>query len=60
MLKKILNVKILLASVKTLTNSETFTESRKPALEFFCGLLSLSLVGFLHVITSRWTGEKSG
>jgi hypothetical protein len=32
----------------------------KAATEFFPGLLlSLSLVGFLHVITSPWTGEKS-
>ncbi len=31
----------------------------KAATEFFPGLLSLSLVGFLHVITSHWTEEKS-
>jgi hypothetical protein len=32
---------------------------QKAATEFFSGLLSLSLVGFLYVITSHWTGEKS-
>jgi hypothetical protein len=50
LLNKILNTKILLASTKTLANSETCTESRI-ASEFFSG--SLPLVGFLHVITSH-------
>ncbi len=45
LLKKILNTKILLASMKTLPNSETCAENRI-ASEFLSGLLSLSLVGF--------------
>jgi hypothetical protein len=54
LLKKIFNKseKILLAFVKKLTNTEACTESRHR-------ILSLSVVGFLHVITSHWTGEKS-
>jgi hypothetical protein len=31
----------------------------KAASEFFSGLLNLSLDGFLHAITSHWTGVKS-
>jgi hypothetical protein len=54
LLKKILNTKILLASMKTLANSETCTESRI-ASEFFSGLRVM--VGFLHVITNHWTGQ---
>ncbi len=53
LLKKILNKKILLASMKIHLNTETCTESRHR-------ILSLSLVGFLHVIISNWTGGKGG
>ncbi len=38
---------------------ETLKQVLKAARELFPGLLYLSLVGFLHVITCRWTGEKS-
>ncbi len=56
LLKKILNTKILLASMKTLTILKLVP---KATSLFFSGLLSLSLVGFIHVISSYWTGEKS-
>jgi hypothetical protein len=55
-LKKILNTKILLASMKHLRFLKLLL---KAASEFFSGLLFLSLVGFLHAINFYWTWEKS-
>jgi hypothetical protein len=53
--KKIISTKILFASMKTLKNSETCTESRS---EFF-SWLTISVIGqFSPVITSHWTAEK--
>jgi hypothetical protein len=55
-LKKIINTKILFASMKTFKNSETCTESR---LKFF-SWLTISVIGqFSPAITSHWTAEKS-
>jgi hypothetical protein len=52
LLKKIPNTKILLDYI-------FLKHLPKAASEFFSDLLSLSLVSFLHVITSHWTYEKS-
>jgi hypothetical protein len=55
LLEKILNTKMLLASMKKLTNSET---SQKPLQNFSSA--SLYVIGrFSPVITSHWTIRKS-
>ncbi len=55
-LGKILNTKVWLLFWKHIRIPKLVPEARS---KFFSGLQSLSLVSFLHVITSYWTGENS-